>query len=491
MEIFASDIYTLLCPTRCELRMFLEARGAPGRPPGDFERLLFELGLRHERRHLETLGDALDLGSGSREERASATRTALEAGEHVLYQPVLRVEKEILGRPCTIIGSPDFMLPAEGTHVIRDAKLARKLDGHEEIPRQMEIYGWLYEAVTGSRAARLEVVLGDGSLEEIPLARSADVVAHLEELARLAAAYEPPWEPVGWSKCQSCAYCERCWDPAVARQDVSILQEVHQSIARALRDEGVHTIPELLARFDEATLTDLRHRRGEKLQRVGAAAPRILEQARAMQSGKTVVLQRPELPTHPSPVMLDLEGLPPPLDELDRVYLWGLQVFGEDAGPYLGVMADTGADSDVRAWRLFLERCDEIFARLGDVPFVHWAVYEKTKLLAYIERYGDPNGRAARVLSNLVDLHAVTKRSLVLPIPSLSLKVVEKHIGFTRTQSEYGGAWSMAAFIEAVETDDEARRSEVLEAIRVYNEEDLKATRAVLEWLQEKTRVIR
>jgi len=36
--------------------------------------------------------------------------------------------------------------------------------------------------------------------------------------------------------------------------------------------------------------------------------------------------------------MFDLEGLPPFLDELDRIYLWGVQVFGESPSEYLGVL---------------------------------------------------------------------------------------------------------------------------------------------------------
>jgi predicted RecB family nuclease len=62
--------------------------------------------------------------------------------------------------------------------------------------------------------------------------------------------------------------------------------------------------------------------------------------------------------------------------------------------------------------------------------------------------------------------------------------VVEEYVGFKRTQDEYGGAWSMAHYIEATEAEDEATRQKLMNDILKYNEEDLAATWAVLCWLK-------
>jgi predicted RecB family nuclease len=124
-----------------------------------------------------------------------------------------------------------------------------------------------------------------------------------------------------------------------------------------------------------------------------------------------------------------------------------------------------------------------MFETWGDIPFVHWASYEKTKLNLYMSRYGDADGIADMVKSNLLDLLTVTKNSIVLPVPSFSLKVIEKYIGFKRSQTEFGGQWAMATFIEATETSDESKRKQLTDEILKYNEEDLAATWAVFEWL--------
>jgi predicted RecB family nuclease len=95
-------------------------------------------------------------------------------------------------------------------------------------------------------------------------------------------------------------------------------------------------------------------------------------------------------------------------------------------------------------------------------------------------------GIAARVKANLLDLLTVARDSIVLPIPSFSLKVIEKYIGFKRSQTESGGQWAMAMFIEATETSDEGKRKKLMDEILRYNREDLEATWAVFEWLKSK-----
>ena len=182
--------------------------------------------------------------------------------------------------------------------------------------------------------------------------------------------------------------------------------------------------------------------------------------------------------------MFDLEGMPPRLDELEKVYLWGLQVFGEDPGPFLAATAGFAPHGDRDGWEAFLAEAEAIFQRYGDIPFVHWASYERTKVDLYLSRYGDRDGVADRVKRNLVDLLPITQDSVALPVPSYGLKQVERVVGFRRTLDEYGGDWSMARYIEATETKDAELRAEIMEEILAYNREDLEATWAVLRWLQ-------
>jgi predicted RecB family nuclease len=261
---------------------------------------------------------------------------------------------------------------------------------------------------------------------------------------------------------------------------------VDQGLARALREIGVRTVKDLIAAFNEERLSQFQRPWGQRTQRVGKKASSILRMAHAMDSGNELLIEPPAVPNHANYVMFDLEGLPPQFDELGKIYLWGMQVFGSHPSKYLSALAGFGGDGDRAGWTDFLAKADDIFKEHGDLPFVHWATYEKTHIDEYIKRFGDPDGIAARVRQNLLDLLPITQRSIALPLPSYSLKVIEKYVGFKRSQDEYGGDWSMAKYIEATETSDEKTRNEVMGEILTYNAEDLTATWAVLQWLKSK-----
>jgi predicted RecB family nuclease len=150
----------------------------------------------------------------------------------------------------------------------------------------------------------------------------------------------------------------------------------------------------------------------------------------------------------------------------------------------LGAAAGFEPGGDLEGWQSFLSNACRILDTYGNIPFVHWHHYERVKLDLYVERYGDPDGIASRVRANLFDLLPATQKAVALPLSSYSLKVVERYIGFERSQSEYGGDWAMARYIEATEVSDERLRDTMLSDIIEYNREDLAATWAVLCWLQ-------
>ena len=65
--------------------------------------------------------------------------------------------------------------------------------------------------------------------------------------------------------------------------------------------------------------------------------------------------------------------------------------------------------------------------------------------------------------------------------------MIEKYIGFTRKLQDVGGNWAIVQYFEAKENNDKARREQIIKEILLYNQEDLDATWAVLEWLRSKT----
>jgi len=488
-RLTASDFYTFFSPSKCELRVYLKHIGKTGAPPGPYEEVLFRLGKRHEAAHLATFPEYIDLSKGHLEEREKKTREAVELGAPLIYQAVLRTTHKLHDGEYEILGEPDFLIRHQNSYIVRDSKISRRIteSDHPEILRQLEIYGWLYERLIGESPVGLEVHAGTGEIIKIPYDGGSAALQVLEHLARLKIAASEPYSPVGWSKCVGCPFYGHCWPRAEANRDVALIHGVDQNLAAALKEQGITTVEEFLGNFDEESLAEFQRPWGSRIQRVGKKALSIIRMARAMSEGKEIMIQLPLIPDYPNYVMFDLEGLPPQLDELEKIYLWGIQVFGEDPSEFMPATAGFREEGDREGWEGFLNNAVAIFNRHGNIPFVHWHHYERVKIDLYRERYGDRNGIAERVKNNLLDLLPITQVSIALPLPSYSLKVVEKYVGYKRTLGEVAGDWAMAKYIEAIESEDPDQRDKVMAEILKYNQEDLEATWAVLNWLKSKS----
>ena len=485
VRLSASSFYGLYRPSTCEKRVFLLAAAEPGGEPSELDQVMRDLGERHEKEHLATFPAARNLAEGSLADRAQRTREAVQNRAPVIYQGVLRAA--FPGSREVVTGIPDFMLLSNDSYQIRDCKLSRSIRGesHPEIRHQLQTYGWLFEKTFNRPPAGLEVYLGDRTIEAVTYAGAAQAEKDLGGIRHLLLLADEPWEPLGWSKCGACLFQQRCWTKAAAEHDVSLVYGVDQGTARVLRDLGISTYDKLLETMDAKRLAGLTRSRGGVSQRVGAAAGRILSQAQALASGKVIKLGPLTMPETPM-VMLDLEGMPPQHDELDTVYLWGTQVYGEAGpeGPYSPAIAGFGPGADREGWEKFLEIAGRIFRERGRIPFVHWGDYEKAKIRSYIDRFGDPTGAAARVLECCFDLLRAVRDSLALPVPSYGLKVVEGLSGYKRTMDDYGGDWSIGRYVRARESGDERERSRIMAEIARYNEEDLHAMAAILQWVE-------
>jgi len=483
-----TDIASYYRPKPCERRVLLRHLGEKEAQPSAYDEVIRRLGQRHEHNHASSFGELIEIATLPRDERVKATLNAIAQRVPVIYQPVFVVQHKLAGTEVEIEGIPDLIVRDGESYIIRDVKMARRIDEehHPEIMLQVQLYGWLFEQSCGMRPKALQVWGGTSEITEIPHDSGKAALRELGHLLETIQIGDHRYEPVGWSKCGGCGYRDKCWSEAEAVSDVSLILGVDQGLARKLHELGIDSTEALLANFDAEKLGKLKRSYGNRQQKVGKTAERILQRAEAMGKKSEAVLARPILPAGPNWLMLDLEGMPPHLDEIEKVYLWGMQVFGERPSEYIASIADFGTDGDGRGWFDFLGKAKCLLDDYGNISFVHWATYEGAKLDLYIARYGDPEGIASRVKANLFDLLDATRDSMILPLPSLSLKVVEEYVGYKRSQAEYGGEWSMAQFIQATETCDERRRRELMDAIQRYNAEDLEATWTVFQWLKSK-----
>ena len=364
MTLSGSDFYRVYRPSECDLRLYLHHHNVKAADSGPFEEVIRRLGDRFEKARLAFFGNATDLSDGTLEERQRRTGEAINARAAVIYQPVFSATMRLGNRDCGIVGIPDFLVREGEGYVIHDVKISRRITdtAHPEILWQIKLYGRLFELVTGRPALRLEVFNGKSEIVVIESAAAGAVEDRLSQLLDVAVAFEPPFEPVGWTRCGGCGYHDRCWAEAEACNDVALVPRIDKSLARALRDIGVVSYDDLLKGFDEPRLGDFQRPWGKTMQRVGKAAEDILRSARALQSGQPIAIAPPAIPDHANFVMFDLEGVPPHLDELEKVYLWGMQIYGEKPSTFMPANADFGEEMEIvpvgnSSWRTPRRSC--------------------------------------------------------------------------------------------------------------------------------------
>src|SRR3990167_2206172 len=83
------------------------------------------------------------------------------------------------------------------------------------------------------------------------------------------------------------------------------------------------------------------------------------------------------------------------------------------------------------------------------------------------------------IMSGRSDLKIKTVEAVVLPLCFYSLKDVAGYIGYKWDDPEAGGAESVVWYNEWLETKSDS----VLKRILKYNEDDVRATLAIKEWL--------
>ena len=356
MRLTASDIFAVYRPTLCALRVYLREQRIPEAEASVFEEILRTLGQRHEQNHLATLGTYEDLSAVSPDQRVQRTIEAIRNHVPVIYQGEIACDTVLDGTHVSIVGRPDFLILDSDTYLIRDSKLSRKVDEkhHTEISLQLQLYGWLFEQTVGTPAKHLQVHVGNGDIVDVPYDGGAAVLAELTHILTMKQLEAEPYEPLGWTKCSGgCGYYDRCWQQAEARQDVSLVMDVDQGLARALNAVGVTSAEQLLTSFDAKRLSEFKRPWGKGEQKVGKKAEKILVYAEVLCSRKERTLGPAIIPVHDNYVMFDLEGMPPYLDELEKIYLWGMQVYGKHPSEFMGVTAGFGATATAKDGRRF------------------------------------------------------------------------------------------------------------------------------------------
>lgn len=301
----------------------------------------------------------------------------------------------------------------------------------------------------------------------------------------------PRVRPIVTAECQGCPWWS-CCRPQLADDDLSLCIDKARPSAREiglLRAMGVWTVGDLAGRdVDEllAALTPQVARPDETARRVRLAARR----ARMLRDGRTV--ER----TTSGPLRLPPPGYAIDLDietsADDTVYLWGFLVDDPDepAGPRyvpFARFAELDRTGERELAREALCWLDERLAAHPGARVYHYSDYEVIHIRRIARTSDDPllTGFArSRCRSNFSDLFGVVRANF-FGVHGLGLKcIAHDGAGFSWRDGQAGGLNSQNWFDEAVHADEPERRRAAARRVLEYNEDDVRATRALRAWLR-------
>ncbi|GAA1987286.1 TM0106 family RecB-like putative nuclease [Terrabacter lapilli] len=457
--------------------------------------LVFAKGLEHERAYLERLSaegrvveDIAGLGVRGAEAEA-ATLDAMRRGVDVIYQATFFDGHWV--------GLADFLLRIDEPsdlgpwrYDIADTKLARRL----KVPAllQMATYAARLEVLQGVPPQWLTVVTGD--TEAHPW-RLVDVAPYARRRrAELLDAIADPreTESARVQHCGQCRWKERCAQEWLDRDDLIQVAGMRADHRAALMERGIPTMEALATSSEEqlAPALSVTTRR------------RLLQQARLQfaerETGRAQYeLLDPEpargLQMLPEPddgdVYLDFEGDPWAEGGAGREYLAGIWT---REGEFVDFWAHDFAEEG-RLTADLLDWLTDRWRRHPGMHVYHYAPYETTALKRLVGQHATREAELDQLLRHevFVDLYAVVRQGVRISKGSYSIKKLEEfYWGHTRSAEGAGVADGLSSVVEyerwLAGRDDGAPDQSVLDDIRRYNEEDVRSTLALHQWLEER-----
>ena len=300
----------------------------------------------------------------------------------------------------------------------------------------------------------------------------------------------PAVRPIRVPECEWCAWWETC-RPRMDDDDISLrISKTPLDVRelQALMGLGITTVSQLADADVETLLPDYlpltAHRdRSEARLRTAARRARMLKRGVALEK---VSVEPIGVPRAPVEVDLDIET-----DDSGRTYLWGALLTERATGKqkyqhfsafsYLSPSGELDLAIDFAQWLL------RVVNRNRRLLVYHYSDYEVVHLNRIAQRSGHPDLLAAcsLVKDHFIDLFQLVRDNFVA-VDGLGLKVIaSKGAGFSWRDEEPGGLNSQIWFATAVDGGNAAERRAARRRVLEYNEDDVRATWHVREWIEQ------
>ncbi|EJM79599.1 TM0106 family RecB-like putative nuclease [Pseudomonas sp. GM60] len=459
-------------------------------PETEENRLIQEKGLEHEAAYLEWLKleypvvvDIAASGARSISRKVELTREAMQAGADIIFQATLQEG--------VFVGHADFFrkvsLPSalgDHSYEVIDTKLAKTPKAKFIV--QLALYSQMLVPLQGVRPHFMHVVLGDAARSERPF-RVADYSDYLDQVLRRFDAFVSAPQPSTTypDPCDHCRFCgwrDRCAIQREQDDHLSAVANISKSQIKKLQSAGVQTLEQLansaernsVPKLNAESLNKLRHQ--ARLQHRGRHSDTPIYELLPPQAGLRGFGRMPE-PAE-GDLFFDMEG--DPLEEGGLEYLFGLYIDESGSQRFLPFWGHSRKE-EKQAFEAFIDFLMTHLARYPQAYIYHYASYEETAIKRLMSQHGTREVQVDWLLRNgkLIDLYKVVREAVRVSEPSYSIKYIE-HFYMEKRVGEVTSAGASIVFYERWKQSGDP---ELLETIERYNEDDVRSTYLLRNWL--------
>lgn len=434
-------------------------------------RMIYEDGLKHEKTIIKSrqFDEVPENITRDLDEAFLATVELMKKGRNI-YHGVL-MDEHWVGIPDLLERRPigELGLPSVRSkfgdyyYVVYDIKSGKEI--RDEYKFQLVFYSLILERVQGVRPREAYIINGDGEERSFSIDGWLNYF-HLtrESIEKILAGEKPP--PFLKSGCKRTPWYSLCLSETEGCRDVSLIYRLSQLDQKDLYALNLKTIDDLA----RANIDDLRSQlpswNFDKL-------VRFHNQAQSLVNNEPLVLKHTTWPKVKTEVYFDIES--DPTQNLD--YLLGFLVKDTATGQetYTPLFANE-PEEEKKIWQEFLVQLDQ----WKDFVIYHFAFYERQVFDRLALRYGAPVQLMAKFKNSVIDLHTAVTRAVILPLYFYSLKDVGRYLGFQWRAEDAGGAESIVWYNQWKEGQQEKLKQKII----AYNEDDVRATLHIKEWLE-------
>src|SRR3989344_437004 len=397
-----------------------------------------------------------------------ATLELMKKGKNI-YHGVLMSENWV-GMPDLLEARPGKSDLGDWYYVVYDVKSS--LDLSDEYKFQLIFYSLILERLQGVRPKEAYVIDAEGTERAFAIDDYIDQF-HLtrQQIEKILDGEKPA--PFLKSGCKRTPWYSLCISETEGCDDVSLIYKISQADQRRLYEVGVKTAHDMADADVNQLQAKLEDWPFDKI-------IRFSNQAKCLISQEPKILRKPNFPDVAHEIYFDIES--DPTRDID--YLLGFVIKSKTSPEevkYEYFFANDKSE-EPEMWRKFLD----FLAGLDNFVIYHYAFYERQVFDRLALRYGAPTTLINKFKDNTIDLHLKLVDSAVLPLYFYGLKDVARYLGYKWDNPEAGGAESVVWYndwLDKKDLPDRQAGDAILKKILKYNEDDVRATLLIKEWL--------